>query len=94
MVFAAGQLQEKCKEQNRDLYITLVDMTKALDTVSREGLWQIMSKFGCPDKFIIIVVSSTMICLPACWIMGTLLRLSLSQTESSKAVYMPPHCSV
>ena len=36
MVFAARQLQEKCQEQNRDLYITFVDLTKAFDTVSRE----------------------------------------------------------
>ena len=42
-------------EQNRDRYITLVDLTKAFDTVSREGLWKIMSKFGCPDKFITMV---------------------------------------
>ena len=55
MVFAARQLQEECQEQNKDHYITFVDLTKAFDTVSREGLWQIMSKFGCPDKFITIV---------------------------------------
>ena len=38
MVFAARQLQEKCLEQNTDLYSTYVDLTKAFDTVSREGL--------------------------------------------------------
>jgi len=52
MVFAAKQLQEKCQEQNRDLYTTFVDLTKAFDTVSREGLWKIMAKFGCPERFI------------------------------------------
>ena len=46
-VFAASQLQEKSMEQPRDLYMTFVDL--ASDTVSREGLWKIMSKFGCPD---------------------------------------------
>ena len=30
-------------------------MTKAFDTVSREGLWRIMAKFGCPPKFINMV---------------------------------------
>ena len=55
MVFAARQLQEKCQEQNTDLYSTYVDLTKAFDTVSREGLWRIMSKYGCPHKFITIV---------------------------------------
>ena len=55
MVFAARQLQEKCQEQNVDLYSTYVDLTKAFDTVSREGLWRIMAKYGCPPKFITIV---------------------------------------
>ena len=48
MIFTARQLQEKCQEQNVDLYMTFVDLTKAFDTVSREGLWKIMAKFGCP----------------------------------------------
>ena len=55
MIFAARQLQEKCREQNRDLYATFVDLTKAFDTVSRDGLWRIMGKYGCPSKFISIV---------------------------------------
>ena len=55
MIFAARQLQEKCIEQHCDLYTTFVDLTKAFDTVSREGLWEIMGKFGCPRKFIAIV---------------------------------------
>ena len=55
MVFAARQLQEKSMEQHQDLYMTFVDLTKAFDTVSREGLWKIMSEFGCPDRFMNIV---------------------------------------
>ena len=55
MIFAARQLQEKFQEQHRDLYTTFVDLTNAFDTVSREGLWKIMGKFGCPDKFISMV---------------------------------------
>ena len=51
MIFTARQLQEKYQEQNMDLYMTFVDLTKAFDTVSREGLWKIMAKFGCPTKF-------------------------------------------
>ena len=38
-----------------DLYMTFVDLTKAFDTVSREGLWKIMAKFGCPAKFMAMV---------------------------------------
>ena len=55
MIFAARQIQEKCQEQYRDLYVTFVDLTKAFDTISRDGLWRIMGKFGCPNRFISIV---------------------------------------
>ena len=55
MIFTARQLQEKWQDQNVDLYMTFVDLTKAFDTVSREGLWKIMAKFGCPAKFIAMV---------------------------------------
>ena len=48
MIFIARQLQEKCQEQNLDLFITFV-------TVSRDGLWKIMAKFGCPPRFIAMV---------------------------------------
>ena len=44
MIFTARQLQKKCQEQNVDLYMTFVDLTKAFDTVSRDGLWKIMAK--------------------------------------------------
>ena len=56
MIFTARQLQEKCQEQNVDLYMTFVDLTKAFDTVSRVGLRkEIMAKFGCPPRYIAIV---------------------------------------
>ncbi|BHF76059.1 hypothetical protein SprV_0501915700 [Sparganum proliferum] len=55
MIFAARQLQEKCQEMRTYLYSTFVDLTKAFDTVNREGLWKIMRKFGCPERFIEMV---------------------------------------
>nr|VZI09521.1 unnamed protein product [Spirometra erinaceieuropaei] len=55
MIFAARQLQEKCQEMRTHLYSTFVDLTKAFDTVHREGLWKIMQKFGCPERFIQMV---------------------------------------
>ena len=55
MIFTARQLQEKCQEQNVDLYMTFVDLTKAFDTVSRDGFWKIMAKFGCPPRYIATV---------------------------------------
>ena len=38
MIFSLRQLQEKCREQNVPLFLAFVDLTKAFDTVSREGL--------------------------------------------------------
>ncbi|BHF74305.1 hypothetical protein SprV_0501739000 [Sparganum proliferum] len=55
MIFAARQLQEKCQEMRTYLYSTFVDLTKAIDTVNREGLWKIMQKFGCPERFTLMV---------------------------------------
>lgn len=52
MIFCARQLQEKCIEQNMGLYAVFIDLTKAFDTVSREALWEILLKLGCPSKFV------------------------------------------
>ena len=48
----ARQLQGKCQKQNFSLYATFVDLTTVFDTISNDGLWKIMNKFGCPDRFI------------------------------------------
>ena len=57
MIFAARQVQEKCREQNLDLYMVFVDLTKTFDTISGDGLWQILRKIGCPDLFVDIIRS-------------------------------------
>ena len=57
MIFAARQLQEKCQEQHQDLYMVFIDLTKAFDSVHREGLWKILKKIGCPQKFVNIIRS-------------------------------------
>ena len=51
MTFCLRQLQEKCIEQDRPLYVVFVDFSKAFDTVGRTGLRQLLKKHGCPDKF-------------------------------------------
>ena len=56
MVFVLRQIQEKCREQNKGLYISFVDLTKAFDTVNREGLWKILKRLGCPPKFLKLIV--------------------------------------
>ena len=55
MIFTARQLKKKCQEQNLDLYMTFVDLTKAFKIVSHDGLWKIMDKFGCPPRSIAMV---------------------------------------
>ena len=35
--------------------MTFVDLTKAFEKVSRDGLWKIMAKFGCLPRFIATV---------------------------------------
>ena len=56
MVFVRRQIQEKCREQNKGLYITFVDLTKAFDTVNRKALWQVMKRLGFPSKFLTMIM--------------------------------------
>ena len=51
MIFCLRQLQEKCIEQDRPLYMVFVYFSKTFDTVGRTGLWQLLRKYGCPEKF-------------------------------------------
>ena len=50
-IFCLQQLQEKCIGQSQPLYVVLVNFSKAFDTVGRTGLWQLLKKYGCPEKF-------------------------------------------
>ena len=49
-------MQDICQEQHFDIYTSSVDLTEAFDSVSREGLWEIVAN-GYPDKFIALVCS-------------------------------------
>ncbi|BHF60680.1 hypothetical protein SprV_0100364500 [Sparganum proliferum] len=51
MIFAVRQLQWKCRDWPTHLSFTFVDLTKAFDTVNHEGLWKIMQKLDCPERF-------------------------------------------
>jgi len=55
MIFIARLLQEKCREQHCDLYMAFIDLTKALDTVNRELLWDALAKFGCPPQVLAVL---------------------------------------
>ena len=57
-VMKIRQLQEKCKEQQQPLYIALlIDLTKAFDFVSRDRLFKILPKIGCPPKLLSFIKS-------------------------------------
>ena len=56
MVSVLRQLQEKCREQSKGLYITFVDLMKAFNTVNQKELWQILKCLGCPPKFLNMVL--------------------------------------
>ena len=57
MIICLRQLQEKWIDQDRPLYIVFVDFTKAFDTVRRTGLWQLLRKYRCPEKFTTMIDS-------------------------------------
>ena len=48
----ARQVQEKCREQGRDLCLAFIDLTKAFDSVNREVLWACLARLGCPPTFV------------------------------------------
>ena len=54
MVFSLKQLQEKCREQRKLLNIVL---TKAFNLVSKDGLFKILTRIGCPPTLPSIIQS-------------------------------------
>lgn len=57
MIFSLRQLQEKCKEKQQPLFIAFIDLTKAFDLVSRDGLFKILPLIGCPPKLLNFIKS-------------------------------------
>ena len=51
------QLQEKSREKRMPLYLAFIDLTKAFDLVSRDGLFIVLGKVGCPSKLLCIIQS-------------------------------------
>ena len=50
MIFSLRQLQEKCREQHiPSTSLSLISL-KAFDLVSRDGLFKVLPKIGCPPK--------------------------------------------
>ena len=55
MIFNLRQLQEKTAERNILLYTAIFYFSIAFDTISHPCLWRLLLKFGCPDKFILML---------------------------------------
>ena len=57
LIFSFRQLQEKCREQGKQLHAAFVDLTKAFDLVSRQGLFSILRRLGLPLTLVSLVES-------------------------------------
>ena len=55
MILSVKNFQQKYQKQNMDFNLTFVDSVKAFETVSRDGLWKIITTFDCPARFIAMV---------------------------------------
>lgn len=59
-IFTLRQLQEKHWEPRQPLHVAFINLTKALDLVSRKDVFKFLEKMVCPQKLlnvIIIVIS-------------------------------------
>lgn len=57
MIIGLHQVQEKCCEHEKSLYMVFTDLTKAFDTVSRPNLWKVLEKPGIPLKMRNIIIA-------------------------------------
>ena len=57
MIFSIRQLQEKRKKQEKPFHVAFIDLTKAFNLVSRDGLYKIPAKISCPLTILSIVKS-------------------------------------
>ena len=54
-IFALGQLQEKFREGQEDLYSVFTDLEKAYERVTREELYWCMQDKGVPENYIRVI---------------------------------------
>ena len=57
LIFSVRQLQEKCREQRKPLFIAFIDLIKAFGLVSRRGLLNLLEKIDCPPKLLSVIFS-------------------------------------
>ena len=94
MIFCLRQLQEKCTEQDRPLHMVFVDFSKAFDAVGRTRLWQLLKKYGCPEKFTTMIEALHTGMMADVSVGGQVSEsFSVTNFGSSKVVYWPPRSS-
>ncbi len=52
MLFCARQLVEKTYKHNTKMFLLFVDLRKAYDSVPRQAMWLILSKYGVPSVIV------------------------------------------
>ncbi|KAL1447535.1 hypothetical protein WDU94_013872, partial [Cyamophila willieti] len=57
MIFSSRQIIEKTLEQNTQMGVAFVDISKAFDSVNREALFTIMAQLNCPPTVLAILKS-------------------------------------
>ena len=55
VIFTARQIQEKYREQQQDLYVIFIDLTKVFSRIHRSGLWEVLKQIGCTEEFIHVI---------------------------------------
>jgi hypothetical protein len=52
---ARGIVAHGLKVEDKQLFQCFIDLKKAYDVVNREALWEILSRFGLPEKIIKVI---------------------------------------
>ena len=55
MLFVVHRLQELGRERKISLYMCFIDLQKAYDSVDRELLWEVLTRFGVPEKILTVI---------------------------------------
>ena len=55
MMYVVRRLQELAREKGVPLYTCFIDLQKAYDSVDRTLLWDLLARYGVPDKMIAII---------------------------------------